>query len=59
MFLNCVDGRTCTFYLKGEVEEEYSTDGVGSSQLLDTIANKTALEVAPSTPRKPIQDAWN
>lgn len=31
---------------EGEVEEEYSTDGVGSSQLLDTITNKTALEVA-------------
>lgn len=25
---------------EGEVEEEYSTDGVGSSQLLDTITNK-------------------
>lgn len=31
---------------EGEVEEEYSTDGVGSSQLFDTITNKTALEVA-------------
>ena len=31
---------------EGKVEEEYSTDGVGSSRLLDAITNKTALEVA-------------